>query len=61
MDSTPALYLVGYIFNCQPRDKGEMKNVYKILVRKPERKRPLRRPRNGWEGNIKMDLRKVGL
>jgi hypothetical protein len=25
---------------------GEMKNVYKILVRKPERKRPLRRPRH---------------
>jgi hypothetical protein len=30
------------------------------LVGKPERKRPLGRPRRGWEDNIKMDLQKVG-
>jgi hypothetical protein len=29
----------------------EIRNVYKILVRKPERKRPLERPRHRWEGN----------
>ena len=32
-----------------------------VLVRKPEGKRPLRRPRRRWEDNIKMDLRKVSL
>jgi hypothetical protein len=31
------------------------KNAYRSLVVKPERKRPLRRPRHRWEGNIKMD------
>jgi hypothetical protein len=34
----------------------KMINAYKILVRKPERKRPLRRPRSRWEDNIRMDL-----
>jgi hypothetical protein len=37
----------------------EMRNVYKILVGKPEGKRPLRRPRHRWEDNIKMDLREI--
>jgi hypothetical protein len=36
-----------------------MRNVYIILVRKPEGKRPLERPRCRWEDNIEMDLRKV--
>jgi hypothetical protein len=31
----------------------------KILMRKPERKKPLRRPRRRWEINIKMDLSKI--
>jgi hypothetical protein len=35
---------------------GEMRNVYKILVKKSEWKRSLGRPRRRWEGNIKMDL-----
>jgi hypothetical protein len=39
---------------------GEMRNAYKILVRKPEGKRPLRRPRDRWEDNIRMDVREVG-
>jgi len=39
---------------------GEMRNVYIILVRKPEGKRPLGRPRHRWECNIKSDLREVG-
>jgi hypothetical protein len=36
---------------------GEKKNAYRILVGKPEGKRPLGRPRRRWVNNIKMDLR----
>jgi len=39
---------------------GEGRGVHKVLVGKPEGKRPLRRPRRRWEDNIKMDLREVG-
>jgi hypothetical protein len=39
---------------------GEEKGVYKVLVGKPEGKRPLRRPRRRWEDNIRMDLQEVG-
>jgi hypothetical protein len=35
---------------------GETRNSYRILVGKPEKKRPLGRPRRGWVDNIKMDL-----
>ena len=38
----------------------QFRNPYRVLVGKPERKRPLGRPRRGWEDNIKMDLREVG-
>jgi hypothetical protein len=38
---------------------GEMKNAYSILVRKPEGKRPLGRPRHRWEDNIRKDHRKI--
>ena len=34
--------------------------MYRILVGKPEGKRPLRRPRRRWKDNIKMDLQEVG-
>jgi hypothetical protein len=34
-------------------------NAYRILLGKPERKRPLRRPKRRWEANIKMDLREI--
>jgi hypothetical protein len=34
--------------------------VYRVLVGKPEGKRPLGRPRRRWEDNIKMDLQEVG-
>ena len=37
-----------------------MRRYYKVLVGKPEGKRPLRRPRRRWEDNIKMDLEEVG-
>jgi hypothetical protein len=36
---------------------GETRNVCRILVRKPEGKRPLGRPRRSWMDNIKMNLR----
>jgi hypothetical protein len=39
---------------------GEKSNVYRILVVKPEGKRPLERPRRRWEDNIRMDLRYDG-
>ena len=38
----------------------EGRGVHKVLVEKPERKRPLGRPRRRWEDNIKMDLKEVG-
>jgi hypothetical protein len=38
-----------------------MHNVYKLLVGKPEGKRPLGRPRHRWMDNIKMDLFEIGL
>jgi hypothetical protein len=39
---------------------GEGRNVYRVLVGKPEGKRPLGRPSNRWEDGIKMDLRETG-
>jgi hypothetical protein len=39
---------------------GEKSNAYRISVTKPERKRPLRRPRRRWVDNIKMDLGDIG-
>jgi len=38
---------------------GGKRDVYRVLVGKPERKRPLGRPRHRWEDNIKMDLQEV--
>jgi len=38
----------------------EKRDVYRVLVGKPERKKPLGRPRCRWEDNIKMDLQEVG-
>jgi hypothetical protein len=40
--------------------KGEKRNAYRILVGKPEGKRPLGRPRRRWVDNINMDLRDRG-
>jgi hypothetical protein len=39
---------------------GEGRGVYRILVEKPEGKRPNGKPRSRWEDNIKMDLWEVG-
>jgi hypothetical protein len=38
---------------------GEDRDVHRVLVGKPEGKRPLGRPRRRWENNIKMDLQEV--
>jgi hypothetical protein len=39
---------------------GAKRNAYRVLVGKPEGKRPLGRSRRRWEDNIKMDLRDIG-
>ena len=52
--------------NSQRRQKlhlltmGEERGVHRVLVGKPEGKRPLGRPRRRWEDNIKMDLQEAG-
>jgi hypothetical protein len=38
---------------------GEVRGAYNILVRRPEGRRTLGRPRRRWEDNIKMDLREI--
>jgi hypothetical protein len=43
---------------CGTHGRGE--KVYRVLVRKPEGKRPLERPRRRWEDVIKMVLREIG-
>jgi hypothetical protein len=40
---------------------GDERKVYKVLVEKPEGKRPLGRPRRRWEDGIRMDLTEIGL
>jgi hypothetical protein len=39
---------------------GEERGVHRVLMGKPDEKRPLGRPRRRWEDNIKMDLQEVG-
>jgi hypothetical protein len=39
---------------------GEGRGAYRVLVGRPERRRPLGRPRRRWEDNINMDLQEVG-
>ena len=43
-----------------PFQLHEGREVFRVLVGKPEGKRPLRRPRRRWEDNIKIDLQEVG-
>jgi hypothetical protein len=40
---------------------GKGRGVYRVLVGRPEGKRPLGRPRRRWEDNIKIDLREIGI
>ena len=49
-----------YQWNGHVTRMGEERGVYRFLVGKPERKRPLGRPRHRWVDNIRMDLQKVG-
>jgi hypothetical protein len=46
---------VGYVART-----GEGRGVYRVLVKKPGRKRTLGRPRHRWEDNIRVDLQEVG-
>jgi hypothetical protein len=39
---------------------GEERGMYRVLVGKPEGKRPMGRPRHRWKDNIRMDLQEVG-
>jgi hypothetical protein len=39
---------------------GDRKGAYRGLMLRPERKRPLGRPRRRWEDNVKMDFQEVG-
>ena len=47
---------VGWAFGAY----GEGRGVHRVLVGKPEGKRPLGRPRHRWEDNIKMDVQEMG-
>jgi hypothetical protein len=40
---------------------GERKGVYRVLVGRPECKRPLGRPRRRWEDNVKLDRKEIGI
>ena len=52
-------YFAYYCFK-NSSNTGESRGVYRVLVGKPEGKRPLGIPRRRWEDNIKMDLQEVG-
>jgi hypothetical protein len=43
-----------------PSRYGEEENAYRVLMGKPEVKRPLLKPRCRWDNNIEMDLQEVG-
>jgi hypothetical protein len=48
------------VFVCSRESGGEERGVHRVLMGKPEGKRPLGRPRGRWEDNIKMNLQEVG-
>jgi hypothetical protein len=54
----------GQLLNSNAKDivthMGEKRGAYRILVGRPEGRRPLGRPRHRWEDNINMDLEEVG-
>jgi hypothetical protein len=53
--------LWGYLYFLYVDDVREKRNVYRLLVGKPEGKRPLGRPRRRWMDNIKMDRLEIGV
>jgi hypothetical protein len=48
-------------WTCNTHGGGERIGVYRVLVERPEGRRPLRRPRRRWEDNIKLDLTEIGI
>jgi hypothetical protein len=54
------VFLLTLSFHCGSPCSGEERNVYMVLMGKPEGKRPLGRPRYRWEDGIRMDLREIG-
>jgi hypothetical protein len=46
---------------CGTHGGGEGRGVYRVLIGRPEGKRPLGSPRRRWEDNIKMDLTEIGI
>jgi len=61
MEERPPIWRVAAkILNKQSLTVGERRGVYRILVGKPEGKRPFGSPRRRWEDNINMDFREVG-
>jgi hypothetical protein len=64
--SSPSTHIIRIIKSRKMRwtghvaQMGEKRNVYRLLVRKPEGKRPLGRPRRRWVDNIQMDLLEIG-
>jgi hypothetical protein len=50
-----------YLYSHKEAGMGEERKEYKVLVGRPEGKRPLGRPRRRWEDGIRMDLREIGL
>jgi hypothetical protein len=47
------------LYECGTLKDGEKRNAYRILVGKPEGKRPLGKPRHRWLDNIKVNLREI--
>ena len=56
MTKSTGLSWAGYVFRLE-----EDRNAFKILTGKRMGKRPLGRPRRRWEGNIRMDLKEIGI
>jgi hypothetical protein len=50
-----------YCCNGDTLRMGEERKVYKVLLGKPEGRRPLGRPRRRWEDGVRMDLREIGV
>jgi hypothetical protein len=57
MPSICPVYLILILFHFPNNNRS----VYRVLVGKPEGKRPLGRPRRRWEDNIKLDFREIGI
>jgi hypothetical protein len=54
------IYIYIYIYIYREREREREREVHRVLVGKPEGKRPLGRPRRRWENNIEIHLQEVG-